>query len=288
MRIIAVSIMSLLTVACMLTMTRIWGLGQNFNTFEHVFLTGEQPFIIVKVSTLAEAEAVLKQKPDAILWIDVRFSRDQIAFILPKAKDNEFLTHKAEMQKANPSVPIFTGARVPEYSWEDINEFYKSTPALKEFYLQFPKTRLILNIVDNVSEVHHLVVKALENLDADKRTFIQSDALLILRTIKDLKPEWVYGTSQPDLMRLLTFDSIYITPSIQFMGDVFVAPFTLMNRPAFNDSIIEEMRRRHKRIILGPIHTIEELQQARRLKAEGYITDNLEELTKLLNQGPAQ
>jgi diaminopimelate decarboxylase len=62
----------------------------------------------------------------------------------------------------------------------------------------------------------------------------------------------------------------------------------ILNRPAFNSDVINEMRRRHKKIFLGPIKTREELQQAKEVKADGYITDSITELQIWLDQGPAQ
>lgn len=286
MRIIAVTLGSLLAVATIITATRIWGLGQSFIPFEHAFFKNP-PQIIVKVETLEQAEATLKIKADAVLWLDVRFSREKTPFILPVKKDPAFLAHKKEKQKENPTTPIFISGRLAEYPWEQINEFYKDTPALKEFYVQFPQTRFVLNIIDNVSDAHTALVSSLEGLSTNDRTFIQSDTLILMTTIKELKPEWVYGTSVSDLTRLLSFDSIWILPSTQFKGDVFVAPFKLKNRPAFNDDILLEMRRRYKRIYLGPIESKEQFDYAKTWEADGYITDNLTEFLKLLGESPA-
>ena len=143
-------------------------------------------------------------------------------------------------------------------------------------------------MVDNTHEVHIAVTKAIENLNPNHRTMIQSDALIILKSIKEIRPEFIYGTSTPDIMRFLVMNSMWIIPSTQFKGDVYVAPFKVQNRPAFNDDVIAEVRRRNKRIYLGPITTAEELSYAQKIKADGYIISNLEEFLKLPHQGPAQ
>ncbi|WII70584.1 hypothetical protein QJS83_08950 [Bdellovibrio sp. 22V] len=288
MRILFITIGSFIVLGVLILMARIWGLSQNFPVYDHAFFTGPTPLIIVKVDTLPKAQEVVKAKPDAVLWVDVRFSREKVPFILPASRDREFLDMKRELQEKNPSTPILIGAKLSEYPWEQINEFYKTTPALKELYEQFPTTRFVLNIVDNVADVHTELVKTIEDFKPNARTLIQSEALVILTSVKELKPEWVYGTSTPDIMRLLTFDSLYILPSTQFMGDVFIAPFILKKRPAINENVIAEMRRRNKRIFLGPIENTAQLAEASRYKAEGYITENLGELQRLLDQGPAQ
>nr|BFD61477.1 hypothetical protein BdHM001_01580 [Bdellovibrio sp. HM001] len=288
MRILFITVCSFLVLGVLLLMARIWGDAQNYPVYEHAFFSGPAPIVIVKADTLDKVQEAIKLKPDVAIWADVRLSRDKVPFILPPSRDAEFLKMKEAEQKANPTTPIMIGSKLSEYPWEQINEFYKTTPALKEYYEQFPQTRFVLNIVDNVHDVHSAVVEAIDGLSAKSRTMIQSDALVVMTSVKELKPEWVYGTSTPDIMRMLTFDSLYILSSTQFKGDVFVAPFTLMKRPAFNDDIITEMRRRNKRIFLGPIETTEQFAEASRHKADGLITENLPELLQLLNQGPVQ
>lgn len=288
MRIFFISLCSLFAVAVLIFMARIWGLGQNYPRYEHAFFNGSSPLIIAKITTLEQAQEAVSLRPDVVLWIDVRFSREKVPFILPASRDNEFLDRKRQEQEKNPTVPIMIGGRLSEYPWEQINEFFKNTPSLKEFYQQFPKTRFVLNIVDNVGEAHTTLVDTIKEFKPNERTLIQSDVLVIMTSIKEIKPEWVYGTSTPDLMRLMTFDSMYVLPSTLFKGDVFIAPFTIKKRPGFNVDIITEMRRRNKRIILGPIESEAQFAEASRLKVEGYITENLPELLRLLGQGPAQ
>ena len=287
MRILGISIGSLIVVWILVMMARIWGMGQTFPPYENDFFAGPPPLIIVKANVLADVEELVKSNPHVVIWADVRFSRDKTAYILDPSQDHRFLENRKMLQEQNPSTPIMTGAKLAEYPWEQINEFYSNTPALREYYEQFPKTRFILNIIDNTAEAHLTLVKAIEDLKPNGRTFIQSDALILLTSIKDLKPEWVYGTSVPDIMRLMTFDSMFILPSTQFKGDVFLAPFIVQKRKPFNEDIMAEMRRRKKRIFLGPIQNKAQLEEAQKYQADGLITENLTELQRLLGQGPA-
>ncbi len=263
-------------------MTRIWGLGQTFPDYPYNFFKDvTSPQLVIQANTLDEAREIVNEKPKALIWVDVRISREKVAFALSPARDFEFLDHKRKLQEENPQAAILTSGKLTEYPWEQINEFYKNTPALKEFYVQFPETKFILNVVDNTLDVHTSVVAAINDLHSDDRTLVQSEANVIIDNIKVAKPQWVYGTSTPDLVRFLSFESIWLVSAIPFKGDVFIAPFTKQKRPAFNEVIIEEMRRRHKRIFLGPIQTPEQLKQARDLKADAYIYESLEALSQL-------
>lgn len=252
-------------------------MGQTFPEFPHEFFASGTPITAVKADSLDTVRAILAKKSDAVIWIDVRVSSDKVAFVLPPSRDQEFIVDRQKMQEANPQTRILLGGRLSEYPWEQINEFYKTTPALKEYYEQFPQTRFILNVVDNAMDVHVTVTDAIADMKTDNRTLIQSEANVVIDSIKSLKPAWLYGTSVPDLVRMMTFDSLYVLPAIQFKGDVFISPFTLMKRPAFNDDMIVEMRRRHKRIVLGPLKTAEEYAKAQTYSPDGYIFESLEQ-----------
>lgn len=263
-------------------MARIWGLSQTFPTYDHAFFVGSEPILIVKSETLEEAKEAVKARPDVVLWLDVRVSKDKVAFVLPATNDNHFIQTKQQQQEKNPGKPIFTGGKIAEYNWQNIREVFPEAPLLKDFYQALPTTRFIINIIDNTNEVHHTVVDNLEKTDPDKRTLVQSDALVILTSVKEIKPTWLYGTSLPDIMRLLTFNSLYILPTTQLMGDVFIAPLTHRKRPAINDEIVEEMRRRNKKIYLGPLSSEEDFALAQKYQAEGYIAEDLPTLLKFI------
>lgn len=277
MRVLLISIATFIVIGVLILMTRIWGLGQTFQEFPHEFFAGGTPLTVVKADSLDSVRAILAKKSDAAIWIDVRVSNDKVAFVLAPSRDEEFMVNRLKMQEANPQTRIYTGGRLSEYSWEQINEFYKTTPALKEYYLQFPQTRFVLNLVDNAMDVHVTVTDAIEGLNPDKRTIIQSEANVVIDSVKSLKPAWLYGTSVPDLVRMLTFDSLYLLPAIQYKGDVFIAPFKISKRNAFNADIITEMRRRHKKVLLGPLKSAEEYAKAQTYSPDGYIFESLEQ-----------
>lgn len=288
MRLILTSLAAGFVVFLAILTTRIWGLGQQFNDFNHAFLNNQTPWVIVKAENLPQIQEALKLKNDTIIWLDTRISSDGMAFVLPFRRDREFLKQLTQKQKERPQERILKGGKLVDYTWSEISAFYPEAPILKEIYQKFPTQKFILNVIDNAMNVDLVVVDNLKDSRADERTFIQSDTLVVMTSIKKAKPEWVYGTAQADLMRFLTFNSMWILPSVQFQGDVFVAPFKILNRPAFNDDVILEAKRRHKKIILGPVQSEEEFRLAQRHQANGYITENLPQLLTWLDQGRTQ
>ncbi len=288
MRLILTTLFAAIAVFLVILTTRIWGLGQKFNDFEHPFLMGNTPYIVAKVNTLPAIEQAIALKKDVIIWLDARLSADNVIFLLDKSQDQKFLEMKKKEQDANLSSFVLKGGKLSHYAWEEINEFYKSTPTIKEIYKKFPTQRFVVNLVDNALDVNSTIVSELKDVNSENRTLIQSDTLVVMTSTKDIKPDWVYGTSQADLMRMMSFDSMWILPSTQFKGDVFISRFTIMKRPAFNDDTITEMKRRHKKIFLGPISSKEQFDDAKRLDADAYITEDLPQLVQWLDLGQAQ
>lgn len=285
MRLIAIIIGTLATLVIGITMARIWGESRTYASYPQAYFTEHTPTqLAVKAQDIDNIKEISNRWPHALVWVDVRASRDKELFILSPERDNEFLNHLREAQRQNPQAAIFTGGRLSDYPWEQINEFYKSTPSLLEIYKMFPQTRFILNIVDNVTDIHLKVTEALEaDLKPDKRTFIQSDATIILSSIKGLRPQWVYGTGVPDIVRLLSMDSMFILSTTQFKGDVFVAPLQIKSRPAFNADILAEMRKRFKPVFLGPLETDSDFAQAQEIKPDVYIFSDYKKVPPSLN-----
>lgn len=284
MRLLVTTFVAAIFVFLIILTARIWGLGRTYTEFKHPFFDGATPYMVAVADTDQEIDKDIQLKKDVILWVDARVSADQILFLLPVSEDVRFLDAKKAEQDAHPDKPILKGWKLSAYTWNELHRFYPEAPTLRDEYLKHPGQRFIVNVVDNVVNIHKAVVDALKDTDADNRTLIQSDTLVVMTSIKDLKPEWVYGTSQADIMRFLSFDSMWILPTTQYSGDVFIAPFKVLDRPAFNDDVIAEMRRRHQKVYLGPITTRVQLDDAKRLNADGYITKNLSELLSWLDQ----
>lgn len=285
MRIIAIILGTLVALLIIISMARIWGDSKTYTAYPMAFFTAHKNSkLVIKAQDIETIKEITTTWPQAIVWIDVRASRDRELFILPPTRDIELLNTLRDKQKETPEAPIFTGGRISDYPWEQINEFYKTTPALFEIYKLFPQTRFILNVVDNVSDVHEKVAATLtEEVKPDKRTLIQSDAGILMTSIKGIKPQWAYGTSIPDLVRLLSMDSMFILSTTQFKGDVFVSPLQIKTRPAFNNAILSEIRKRHKPIYLGPINNEEDFLKAQSFNPDGYIFGDAKKVPASLN-----
>lgn len=272
MRLLGISIGVLLIVGMALLSARIWGLSVGYQRFEHPFLT-TAPLIAVRVDNLEEAKRVVAGRPDVILWLDLRKLEDAQFLVLRDEPLREFLAEK--------SFPAgkYKGPKLARYTLEEIRPVFPQALLLPDAMKAFPEQRFILNVADNVADVDLDLVKTIEPLNPDKRVLVQSDTDVIIKLVKEKKPMWLYGTSWADLMRLMSFESLWLESAAPYRGDVFIAPLGIHGRPVFNDTVLAEVRRRQKTILLGPLMSNDEVQQAKNAKPDGFVFDRAELLS---------
>lgn len=143
--------------------------------------------------------------------------------------------------------------------------------SLIDFLNQRKDLRFILNLNDNKENIHQRMAKVLQETGSEKRVIIQSDFHILLTSLKELKPLLLYGTSHSDIMRTKTFQSAFILPAVPFKGDVYISPLVLKKIPVMDAEIMNEMRRRKKKVILGPLQNAEDFQKAKALAPDGYF-----------------
>lgn len=263
MRVLFISLVSVTVLFIVLLAARFWGLGQRYPEYQHPFFEGA-PLAILTVESTQEMEEALQQKSDFAFWLDVSITKDQKLIVFGHDFDSK------EM-----AIEAYRGPKSVAYSYEDVLKLRPEVRELKTILSAFPQQRFVLNIVDNVEKIHEVIRETLKDLSPEKRILLQSPYNAIMTSTKELEPFWLYGCSKADLMRFLTFESMWILPATPFKGDVYIAPFVLLGRPAFHESTLEEVRRRNKKIILGPALNKTEFDDAARLKTDAVIVEKL-------------
>jgi hypothetical protein len=265
MRVLFISIVSIVVLFVVLLTSRLWGMSQQYPDFQHPFFENVvAPAIIVKVQSEKELDEVIKTKPDAMLWLDVETTQDR-----------KIIVFTADLSPQQMSIEAYRGPKSLAYPFQQLKNMHPDVRELREIVEKHPDQKFVLNILDNVEGVHTGLVETLKGLSPEKRILLQSNYNVIMTSVKELEPFWLFGCSQADLMRFLTFESMWILPATPFKGDVFISPFVLLGRPAFHETTLEEVRRRKKKIILGPALDKKEFDDAVRLKADAIIIENL-------------
>ncbi|MFP5518303.1 MAG: hypothetical protein ACLGGX_00240 [Bdellovibrionia bacterium] len=286
MRLFAISFISVLVVIIALFIARIWGLNQQFTPYDHPLLTKSGVVYGAVVHSTDEIEQLSRIKSEAWAVVPVRMSSDKKFYVLTNKQTSDFIDFLEKKQRENPSQPIFRSNKIHEYSTEELKQFFATLVTLEDLYKTFPQQVFAISLQDNASEIHAHLAKLLEPYQADQRTVILSDTHVLLTSVKEQKPQWLYGSSRADITRLLSFESVGILPATPFKADILTTPLSYQNRPLLKGEIVEEISRRKKITIITDLLS-EDFELAKGLGVKGYFFFTLEEFAKSLDQHPA-
>lgn len=193
-----------------------------------------------------EQNFFLEKIPGAVLWADVYRGEADLLLVKPWMDRN--LPNRQLEKKSNSTRPL-----------------------LSDLLQQYSQARFVLNITDNVERIHEQVANIIEQTKASGRVIITSPYPVVINSIKDLKPMELYSNSTVDFVKLNFFESIYLLPAMPFKYDLFVGPLLYKKATVVSENMITELHRRHKKVLLGPLSTPEQIQQARKLGADGFF-----------------
>lgn len=270
MRLLLISFGSVVVFLMMLFTARFWGLGIAYQEFKHPFFE-QRALYTVQVENFGQAADAIKAEPDVVLWLDVRVTKDHKLIVLSPATTHAYIT-QSNLGRA------YVGPKIYYYNWSLLKTHFAEAKLLTDFVAQFPQRRFVINVIDNQYSIHELVTKELKDYDPDKRFLIHSETDIILKSIKDKEPFWLYGTSLPELTRLVTFSSIGLQPAISVRGDVMISSLKFHQRTFINEDVLSEMKRRKKKVFIGPIKNDIEINQTvglfQKNLVDGFIVEN--------------
>lgn len=263
MKLLFISLGTLTVVAVLYATLRLWGLAQPQPVYDHPWLQPQGFQWIVKVDSLETADRLLKTYPHIVFWLNVRMSQDEKLFVHDAGIIESFLSP----QKLSPDK--YKGDKPYFYSYNDLLIYFPEIRELQSFLKQAPHQRFIINIQDNAYNIHEVLSRQLK--DFEKQILIQSEIDVVLKSLKELRPRWLYGLSTPELVKMNTLNSVGLgmTPSLR--ADVWISPLTIKKRSVFDSSLQTEIKRRNKKIFLGPVFQSTDLESARTFKIDGLI-----------------
>lgn len=250
MRVLLVTIGSLFVLFICYGIVKLWGQSQVYPEYKHAFYSGSDlpvEFIKPKYENI---EKTLKEK--IFLFLDVVVTQDQ-KLIVPK---------KAWKQADKPI----------RYSMLD--EIKNDVLVLQDFKDILPSKRIIFNIIENSQAVHENFVHNMKELGLEngENFAVTSPYEAPIKALKELAPAYLYGTTQPEILKILAMQSMYVIEAVNLRADFVIHPLKIRNQKFFSEDLLKEVARRHRRIIVGPI-TEAEKDEAIKLKPYGLVVE---------------
>jgi len=195
--------------------------------------------------------------------------------IFPKF-DHPFFAHSGPWVV----VPFAWSDQNPEVvSWLDIYrgktgdlviDQESSTKTLVSVLSENPHRRWILNIKQNAMDIDRQLATVLTPFLKTQELVIQSEFDVVLRSTHEEMANTPFGSSQSDSLRLASFQGMApwsngLLPAVPFKGDILISALKWRSTRLLSPEIINEMHRRQKTVIVGPLSTAEEFSQAQSL-----------------------
>ena len=242
------------TLVVWLTMSR-FGSSQSYQAYDHALMKLPSPSFAISTNSPAMAQKFLAQNKNNGLRLSVHISSDGKLFTAPH-QGFDFLKTLAEKNPA-----MFKGLKPHLYTFE----FLKSQNAdflIVDAWKSLKPAFWIFDIQDNATDADRYITEWVEANNFADKLIIRSDVDLIVSSLKRGKPLWIYGSSLSDNTQFLTMASAHLEGLPRFSRDYYFTTLTYQNRDMINPRVLNEMRKRQKKIAIGPVSSEEEKNQA--------------------------
>lgn len=248
MRVFIVTIGSLFVLLICFGIAKFWGQSQVYPEYRHaMYSVSPQPIEFIKPK-YENLEKDLKEKE--FLFLDVVVSVDQ-KLVVPK---------RAWAQAEKP------------IRYSKIEEIKKDVLDLEDYKDILRSKKIIFNIIENSMAVHENFVHSMKQLGLEKgeNFIVISPYEAPIKSLKDIAPAYLYGTTQPEILKILAMGSMYLYEAANIRADVIIHPLKIRKQTFFTEDLLKEMNRRQKRLIVGPI-TAAEKEEAVKLSPYGLV-----------------
>lgn len=232
-----------------------FGDAQSYQAYDHPLMKLPTPSFAISTSSIKAAEKLLSQNNSHGLRLAIHISSDGQLFTAP-SHAFDFLNNLAEKNPA-----MFKGLKPHLYTFEFLKSQNSAFIALYAWKNLNPAF-WIFDIQDNAVDADKFIVEWVEANKWSDRLIIRSDVDLIVSSLKRSKPLWIYGSSLSDNTQFLTMASAHLEGLPRFLRDYYFTTLTYQNRDMINPRVLDEMRKRKKKIAIGPVFSQEEKTQA--------------------------
>lgn len=247
-KIFAVTFFALLiSFVCFLTI-KYWGQSLAYTEYKHPMLEQEEKPILFSKPSFEHLDQALAGTEN--LYLDISVTFDQ-KLVIPRRK----------WQSTERPVRLL-----------DYEEVKNDVILLADVSEQLKSRKLIFNLIENAHAVHEVFMHNLKQMGLEKgdNFIVTSPYEAPMKALKEIAPALVYATTQPEILKIVAMQSMYLIEAVSFRADVILQPLKIRQHDFFNEELLAEMKRRKKKILVGPIEP-DQIQSALQLEPLGII-----------------
>jgi hypothetical protein len=268
MRLIIATIIALTVSFGFFVMIKIWGSSQPYGEYSHPFFTttaattaqqSADP-LVFKILTPQNLSEGLKTEKN--IYLNIAISSDLKLMIL----DKDYESQKQFDKKVT--------AKLHSRLFTDVADGTANSAVLVENYKdQLKDKKIIFNMQDNPLQGTTVFIDTMKviGLESGSNFLFISAFDPPSKDLKSQQATYIYGTSDPEILRIKALESISLIEAATFRADVVIHPLTYFKQPFFTEVLLNELKRRHKKFVIGPLAD-GEMNDALALKPFGVIT----------------
>lgn len=259
MRLLTATIISLMVCLFFFLIIKLWGNSQLYIEYKHPFYADATETLIFKVLTPQNIKDGLKT--EANIYLNVGVTLDKKLIVIDPV-------YEAQKQVAEKRTSKFQSRSFDEIKSADP----QSAVWIEDYKEQLQDKRIIFNLQDNPLSGSPVFIDTMKNLGFEAgNNFIYISAYdPPAKDLKELQPTYLFGTTNPEILRLKAMESLFILEAATFRADIVIHPLTYYNRPFYTETLLKNIERRFKKVIIGPISENEK-DEALKLKPLGII-----------------
>ena len=234
MRIILVTIGSLIFSLIVFWTVKFWGRGLTYTDYSHPLFTyaaqKQGPIYFTKPSAVN-----VESSFDTIdnLYLDVATTEDQQLVVAKKHWENK--------QK-----PI---------RYSKFSDIQSDVVRLRDVIPKLTNRKFIFNLSENAQAGHMIFYDELKllGLQNGDNFIVTSPYEALAKALKEVAPAYIYGSTQPEILKITAMKSMWLIEALTLRADVVIHALKIKNEKFYDPTLINELKRRHKKFIVGPI-----------------------------------
>ena len=267
MRLLIATLIALTVSFAFFIMVKIWGKSQPYGEYNHPFFTSSAAGapqtspdpLVFKILTPQNLSEGLKTEKN--IYLNIAITSDLKLIIV----DKDYEAQKQFDKKVT--------AKLHSRLFTDIIDGTPNAAVLVENYKeQLKDKKIIFNMQDNPLQGTTVFVDTMKSigLEAGNNFLFISAFDPPSKDLKSQQATYIYGTSESEILKIKALESMYLIEASTFRADVVIHPLTYYKQPFFTEVLINELKRRHKKFIIGPLAD-GEMNDAMALKPFGVI-----------------
>lgn len=275
MSVLKVTAAVFIIIFCAWITLRFYGLSQVYQSYHHPLIEEkETPWIFAWGGDLEsgpshtmEAFHGAARQEDVILAFNLQMNAEKHFYVIPP----DFKVGSDKINFLN-----FSDAEAQRLDLGD----GRSPLRFEQVLENFGHLPLFIWVRDNVENIDLRLEPILKKHQAS--LLVHSEYDNVVKSIKKLIPNLLYGTGVGQRIRFLMLSSIGLEPVAAIDGDLLITPLREKSVRTASIEMKNEILRRQKIFILGPLNDIDANHQAVSFGATGYLTSYPQDLKKRL------